>query len=131
MEKFLIIAETENCGYFVEIHDDLATASEREKLFFHLAFDPPTDHEKLNEEFTSMGNYIINDQHAVFFDIVGITSNGNYTTYVLKIDDDFSFEYFSLLRYSSRKIIFKDPQKEHGYLEYKYGENILDYGWAN
>jgi hypothetical protein len=131
MEKFLIIAETENYGYFVEIHDDLEGAIKREKLFFKLAFDPPTDHGKLNKEFTSMGNYSINDQHAVFFDTVASSSNGIYSTHIIKIDDDFNFEFFALLRYSSRKIEFTNPKKEQGFLEDKYGETILRDSWVN
>ena len=131
MERFLIIAETENYGYFVEIHDDFEEAKKRERLFFSLAFDPPTDHGKLTEEFSSMGNYSINDQHNLFFDTVATSSNGIYSTHILKIDADFNFDYFALLRYSSRKIEFTNPKKENGFLEDKYGDCILRDSWVN
>jgi hypothetical protein len=62
MLKFLILAETDDIGYFDEIQEQYEVALKREKLFFELAFNPPTDHKKMREEFKILGTYPINDK---------------------------------------------------------------------
>ena len=44
MLKFLILAETDDIGYFDEIQEQYEVALKREKLFFELVFNPQTDH---------------------------------------------------------------------------------------
>ena len=129
--KYLILAETENTGYFVEIHEHYDLALKREKLFFELAFNPPTDRERMRVEFTPLGSYTINDQYGIFFNSLGGTCNGFYSTYILEIDDTFSFEQFASLRNSSSKISFNDGDKELYDLEEKYGDGMLKGGWVN
>jgi hypothetical protein len=131
MKRYIILAETDDVGYFVEIHENFDTALTREKLFFELAFKPPTNHERMRKEFTPLGTYPVNDQFAVFFDSTAGSSNGVYSTYILEIEDDFSFNEFSYLRNSSRKITFQDSDKELFDLEEKYGEGVLKGGWVN
>jgi hypothetical protein len=132
MKKFLILAETESVGYFVEIHELYEVALKREKLFFELAFNPPTDRESMRNEFAPIGSYKINDQYGgIFFKSLGGTCNGFYSTYILEIDETFSFEKFASLRNSSRKVLFNDGDKELYELEEKYGEGISNGGWVN
>lgn len=131
MKIFLILAETESVGYFVEIHDQYDVALKREKLFFELAFNPPTDRERMREEFTPLGSYTINDQYGIFFKSLGGTCNGFYSTYILEIDETFSFEKFASLRNSSRMITFNKGDKELYELEEKYGEGISNGWWVN
>ncbi len=131
MKKFLILAETESVGYFVEIHDQYDVALKREKLFFELAFNPPTDRERMREEFTPLGSYTINDQYGIFFKSLSGTCNGFYSTYILEIDNTFNFEFFALLRNSSRIIKFRDSEEQLLDLEEKYGRGMLVDKWEN
>ncbi len=101
MVKYLILAEMDDIGYFVEIHESFNIALIREKLFFELAFNPPTDHVRMRKEFIPLGTYPVNDKFSIFFDPIAGSSNGAYSTYILEIKDDFSFEKFSSLRNSS------------------------------
>jgi hypothetical protein len=98
VKKYLIIAETDAVGYFVEIHENIETAKTREQLFFELAFNPPTDHKRMREEFKPLGNYPIHDSSNLFFKPLAGSSNGFYSTYIIEIDDTFSFEQFSAQR---------------------------------
>ena len=131
MKKFLILAETESVGYFVEIHEQYDLAVKREKLFFELAFNPPTDLKKMREEFKPLGTYRVNDKFAVFFDHIAGSCNGFSATYIVEIEEDFNFEHFASLRNSSRKISFNDGDKELYDLEEKYGEGMLKGSWVN
>jgi hypothetical protein len=131
MKKYLILAETVDTGYFVEIQQEYEIALKREKLFFELAFNPPTDRKRMRETFQILGTYPVNDKFAVFFDHIAGSSNGAYSTYILEIEDDFSFEEFASLRNSSRKITFQDSNKELFDLEEKYGQGMLKGGWVN
>jgi hypothetical protein len=131
MVKFLILAETDDIGYFVEIQEQYDVAIKREKLFFELAFNPPTDHKRMREEFKILGTYPVNDKFAIFFDHLAGSSNGFYSTYIVEIDENFSFEKFSSLRNSSKKIGFEEEDKELFDLEEKYGGGILKGGWVN
>ena len=101
MKQYLILAETEETGYFVEIVDDLDLALSREKLFFELAFNPPTDHKRMREEFKPLGRYSIKYLDSNVTDSIAGSSNGFNSTYVLEINEDFSFEKFETLRNSS------------------------------
>jgi hypothetical protein len=91
MKQYLLLAETGETGYFVEIVNDLETALSREKLFFELAFNPPTDHKKMRDEFKPLGTYPIDDEHSFAPDALSGTSNGIDATYVLEIDEGFQF----------------------------------------
>lgn len=98
VKKYLILAETEDVGYFVEIHENFDAAQTREQLFFELAFDPPTDHKRMREEFKPLGNYPIHENATLFFKPITGSSNGFYSTYIIEIDETFSFEHFSAQR---------------------------------
>ena len=50
--KYLIIAETSDIGYFVEIVEEYELALKREKLFFELAFNPPADRNFYSSDLT-------------------------------------------------------------------------------
>jgi hypothetical protein len=91
MKQYLILAETGETGCFVEIVNDLETALSREKLFFELAFNPPTNHNKMREEFKPLGTYPIDDEHSFATDALSGTSNGIDATYVLEVDERFEF----------------------------------------
>ena len=129
--KYLIIAETSDIGYFVEIVEEYELALKREKLFFELAFNPPADRKRMREEFKPLGTYTINDQYAVFFDSIGGTCNGFYSTYIVEIDETFNFEMFSKLRNSSNQISYNEGEKELYDLEEKYGATLTKGIWAN
>lgn len=94
MKKYLILAESEDVGYFIEIVDDYNLAITREKLFFELAFNPPINRKKMIEEFKPFGSYPIVDQFEINFDSIGGTSNGFNSTYIIEIDNSFDFDYF-------------------------------------
>ena len=98
LKKYLILAEIEGTGYFVEIIEDFDMALVREKRFFELAFNPPIDRNKLKEEFKPFGSYPIVDQFEINFKSIGGTSNGFSSTYIIEIDDSFDFEKFVTLR---------------------------------
>lgn len=131
MKKYLILAETVDTGYFVEIQQEYKIALKREKLFFELAFNPPTDRKRMREEFQILGTYPVNDKFSIFFDHLAGTCNGFCSTYILEIDEDFNFEHFASLRNSSRKITFNQGEKDLLYLEDKYGLEVLKGGWVN
>lgn len=94
MKQYLILAETEDTGYFVEIVDNLELALSREKLFFELAFNPPADYKRMRAEFKPLGTYSINTENAITKDALSGTSNGVSATYVLEIDETFSLKEF-------------------------------------
>jgi hypothetical protein len=96
--KYLIIAETENVGYFVEINEEYEFAINREKHFFELAFNPPTDHKKMLEKFIVLGPYLINYKFAISIDFNAGSSNSIYSTYLLEIDENFGFDALYTLR---------------------------------
>jgi hypothetical protein len=98
MKQYLILAETEDTGYFVEIVDDLELALSREKLFFELAFNPPTDHKRMRNEFKPLGRYTIDNQRSYAQDALSGTTNGIDATYVVEINDKLSFSAFSTLK---------------------------------
>lgn len=131
MKKYLILAETDDLGYFIEVQENFDVALQREKRFFELAFNPPTDHERMRREFTPIGTYPVHDKFAVFFDHLGGSCNGSSSTYIVEIDEDFSFEWFASLRNSSRKVSFIGGENELYDLEEKYGSGILEGAWEN
>ncbi len=94
MKKYLILAESEDVGYFIEIVDGYNLAIAREKLFFELAFNLPINRKKMLEEFKLFGSYPIVDQYEINFDSIGGTSNGFNSTYIIEIDNSFDYEYF-------------------------------------
>jgi hypothetical protein len=100
MKQYLILAETEETVYFVEIVDDLELALSREKLFFELAFNSPTDHKRMREEFKPLGTYTIGTENALTENALSGSSNGFSATYVLEIDENFNFENFATSRNS-------------------------------
>lgn len=98
MMKYLILAETEDIGYFVEIIENFSKALEREQLFFELAFNLPTNKNRLHEEFKPFGIYEITKPFETTLQVVGGTCNGINSTYIIEIDGTFDYEYFKKSR---------------------------------
>lgn len=98
MKKYLIIAETEDTGYFVEYHDSLEKAKERAALYFELAFQPPIDLDLLYQEFSLISCYSIYEPHIYLANLIVGHSNGFFSTGVIEIDDSFSRRKYALLR---------------------------------
>jgi len=112
-KRYLIIAETDDTGYFVEFQSDLEYALKRAQLFFDLAFQPGScDQDLLAKEFSILASYPIYDQYIVLEKHHGGTSNGFCSTDVLEVDDNFNLKRYSLLRASAQSV-FKGEEKEN------------------
>ncbi len=131
MHQYLIIAETEDTGYFVELHNSLKTAMERCNLYFELAFNPPIDLERLNKEFTLIGCYPIYEQYIYLGKSHGGISNGFYSTEVIEVEIPFNRRRYALLRGSAQSA-FKGEQLDDFYdLDEKYGTGMVRTVWVN
>ena len=85
MKKYLIIAETEDTGYFVEYHDSLVKAKKRAALYFELAFQPPINLELLYQEFSLISCCTIYEPHIYLANLIEGHSNGFFSTGGLRL----------------------------------------------
>lgn len=104
-KQYLIIAETDDTGYIVEIHKEMDKAIERAELYFDLAFNPGfMDFEQLEKEFLELISYKIREQHVLEKDVVWGTTNGFYSVDVIEIGPDFKLRDFLMERMNVKRL---------------------------
>lgn len=131
MTKYLIIAETNDTGYFVEFHETLEKAIERSELYFELAFNPPYDFDRLEIEFKPIGMYSIYEQFILLEKSHFGICNGFYSTEVLEVNSNFNMKFFSLLRASAQSVFNSEQLDRFSNLDEKYGNTMVRTVWVN